>query len=89
MNTVFKGGPGLFSVRTRKVDPSIPAGKMRLYLARLEAIELDDGQIDGETVFGILFAQATNNPQVATALLELGKAIAANEKQLKAEASNV
>lgn len=84
MNTVFNTGPGFFAALSRKVDPSIAPGTLRVLCARIEAYDIPQGDLDGENcTFTLLFAMAEGRPDVAKALLQLGKAIAANDAPLK------
>lgn len=88
MTTVFKNGPGFYAASTSKTNPRIAPGVMRLYLARIEAVDLppEHAAVDNETQFQILFAQAENNPEVAHALLQLHAALTGNLENLKAQA---
>lgn len=88
MTTVFKNGPGFYAGATIKTNRRVKDGVMRLYLARLEAVDLppEHAETDNATEFEVLFAQAENNPEVAHAMVQLHAALSANLGMLQAEA---
>ena len=83
MTTAFCTGPGFFSVKTSKSDPSIPPNVMRIFTARIEAYDYPETSPDfQESVFTVLPAKADGRPEIAKALLELGNVIQANREIL-------
>lgn len=87
MKTIMSSGPGFFTARSRKVDPEIPAGALRIYVARIEIYEIPPGNEMDDISFELLVAKAQDNPTMAKALIELGKAISANKVMLEKEAN--
>lgn len=88
MNTAFATGPGFYAANTRKVDDTVPEGRIRLYVARIEAYDgpLAHGTPFNQTEFKLLPAMADGNPAVARALLQLHASLTANLELIKAEA---
>lgn len=84
MKTIMSSGPGFFTARSRKADPEIPAGALRIYVARIEIYEIPPGNGMDDISFEL---QAQDNPTMAKALIELGKAISANKVMLEKEAT--
>ena len=93
MTTAYSTGPGFYAVMTKDAknpithDTTIPAGKVRVYVARLEAYDIDASAADGEIQFTVLPAMAQGNPRVAKALLLLGDVINGNREAIRQEAS--
>lgn len=83
MKTIFQTGPGLFAAASNKTEKSAPPGKVRIYLARIEAYDLDGGPLDDETSFELLVAKASKNKQLANALLILSDSLQSNKKMLE------
>ncbi len=83
MKTVFKTGPGFFAAYTKEGDPSIANGKMQIYLASIEVVELDSTPLDNDTHFTLLVAMAEGRPDIAKAILMLGSAIEQNREILQ------
>jgi hypothetical protein len=84
MTTAFQTGPGFYAADTSDHRRNLPPNTMRVYCARLEAYDLPLGDRDSRnTEFQILFAQAEGNPDVARALLLLGRTIEGNRQLLE------
>lgn len=84
METVFATGPGFYCAQDSKHRESVPDGMMRFYCARLEAYDVRLGDASSmELSWTILFAMAEDNPEIARALLDLGKGIEANRANLE------
>lgn len=52
MNIIFKTQPGFFSVYSKKGDPDIPPGKVRLFMASIQVMDIGE-EIDMSTEFSI------------------------------------
>ena len=90
MTTAFQTGPGFYAANSKKSDQSIPAGKLRIYCARIEAYDMDltdDEEPALDTSFELLVAKSQGNPQIAKALLQLHKSLGGSLEVLKAEAA--
>lgn len=89
MKTHLQTGPGLFWVATAEI-PGIPQGVMRLYCARVEAYDLPyNGEAINNLKFELLVAKGEGRPELARALLELGRAIQVNASELRKEAAKL
>lgn len=88
MKTAFSTGPGFFAANTRATDDTIPAGTLRMLIARVEAYDgpLAKGTAFDQMEFKLLVEMADGRPDVARALLALHAALAGNLELLKAEA---
>ncbi|MBE2178900.1 MAG: hypothetical protein IAE97_00305 [Chthoniobacterales bacterium] len=84
MTTAFQTGPGFYAAETSKKCRSLVPGTMRVYCARMEAYDVPENDVDGlSTEFHLLFAKAEGNPEIARAILLLGKCIEKNSKRLE------
>ena len=83
MTSIIQTGPGFFAASTKKKEHVL-----RIYCARLEAYDLPLASDAMDNIqFEILFAKAEGQPEIATMLLELGRAIEGNKALLEQEAS--
>jgi hypothetical protein len=88
-STVLSTGPGFYAASTRSHDDLVPAGKIRMFVARIEAYDgpLERGTQFDKMQFNLLPAMADGDKAVARALLALHSTLTANLELLKKEAS--
>lgn len=89
LKLAYSTGPGLYAANSKKADKTVPEGRLRVYLARIETY---DGPIVenfastfSETQFKLLVSMAEGNPAVAKALVTLHHALEGNIEFLRAE----
>ena len=88
MKTAFATGPGFYAAATAKADDRVPPGKMRFFVARIEAYDgpAKTGNEMAETTFTILASMCEGKPEIARAMLGLRDHLNANAAIIEAEA---
>ncbi len=87
MKTSLSTGPGFYAAKTHASDPSVPVGSVRLFTVRIEAYDspMKIGHFDPSD-FMLLTEISDGHPEIARALILLGRAIETNLPRLKKQA---
>lgn len=86
MVTAFSTVPGFYAAVDSRHDSNVPKGKLRIMCARLESYDMDVGNEEEpalDSSFIILASMAEGKPEVARALLSLGRHIEGNREVLE------
>lgn len=78
LQTVLNTGPGFYAAATDQSDSTVPPGKVRFYIARIEAYDGVKDEEGADTEFKLLPAMAEDNPVAARALIRLHHALGQN-----------
>lgn len=76
MKTLFLSGPGLVGGQAGHATNDIPIGCTRMYLARIEVLDLEAGD---EIQFQPLIPMAQGNIELTKALIAIGAAVRLNQ----------